>query len=491
MRAISFCMLFCALFSLLKVGYAQGTIEALIPNVGLPGQEIELVIRGRGTAFQTGSVTLQMGPDILVNNLLVSNSNTLRANIFITPGATTGPRNVTIISNSQPLLIPAGFEVLSSGNTVLQAFLEINPSQVLYAADFNPETPEMAPFLFRINIINDQTPRTVRARFSLFLENQGLIGNAEKRGISLQPNGSFAFDNREFDSYNVQPDNRELLSQIFATGVFPPGNYTYRIEILSGNTVLATSEAFNTLMNQMKDLVIISPGMSIESGLPPENQLSPQPLFQWISSANQFDLAVYKLRPGMANAQQIVQQLPIFRAFNILGNSFIYPITAAPLEEGAIYAWQLRAYVNAPTGNLFVESPLYWFVFGLDDPYKQVVREIKVQPEAATLNTNGTLQLTCKAINEDFEELEVRPQWKVIPEDFGSVNALGQFKGGPRPGFGAVAVSYGDVQDHAVIELQYFEEQEFIFNLIDLLFEETSTEKEDELPEAPPKNRNR
>ena len=455
---------FILLCSLSISAFGQGTIQSIIPNGGIAGQSLDIVIQGSNTEFITGSVSVDMGPGIMVTQVDVRNSLTLMVSVEILPTAQSGPRDVKVISSGDIIELIEGFSIIEAGGSEVFAMLEINPTQTIYLSDFDPDHLELAPVLFRITVINDQKNRNLRTNFYLILEGEGLLVTAIKRHGEVLAGSSLTFDNREFDDFDLNEEKSDLVDQIMATGVLPPGVYTYRIEVLENGVVLATADAQNTLLNQSGDLVLLTPGSPLDEGPPGAEQIASQPLFQWISAANQFDLFLYEVEEGQNNTQEIVQSLPVFREFNIIGNSFLYPLSAEPLEKGRTYAWQLRAYYNNPGGNAFFDSPLYWFIYG-DTPIDlPPIGSIEIIPNYLTLQTENVFEFDFLIRDIEGNTLELTPQWSVLPdEQFGIIDSDGRFISGKNPRIGAVEVRYGPYSDHCVIELEYGGGFQFLF----------------------------
>jgi hypothetical protein len=449
-------------------GQAQGMLQSVVPSQALQGQMVQLVIKGENTTFQTGNVTVDLGPDITITQIDVRTSATLFVSAEIAPNAQTGMRDVMVMSQGTSVFLPNGFEVLPNSANAVVALLEINPVQVLYASDFDPDNLAGAPVLFRVTVLNDQNVHTLKTYFQLFLEGEGLVLTAIKSHGEVQPNALLTFDNRDFDEFDFNQDKREVAAQIFSTGILPPGRYTYRIEVREGNNVLAETDAQITLLNQSGDVTLITPGTAIDEGYAPAVEIAAQPVFQWISSANQFDLFLYEVADGERNTQAIVQQLPVFREFNIAGNAFVYPLSAEPLQQGKTYAWQLRAYFNNATGNGYFDSPLFWFTYNATQTGTLLIGSIEIIPEILDMETNAFYRFDVIVKDIEGNILDVKPSWTVLPdESFGTITADGAFKAGKNPRMGAVQATYGDHSTHCLINLEF---DGFEFQILDLIF---------------------
>ena len=450
------------------VAQAQGIIQSIVPSSGIKGQQMELVVRAVGTQFSMSNTTVSLGQGITVNQIQVSNSFTLRLNISIDAGATTGNRTLKVMSGNQLLELPDAFEVLSVGSN-LQAILEIVPVQTLYASDFDPNNPTLAPLLFKVTVMNDQVERNLKVVFSLLLEGEGLLGKAIKSLPATAPSAIVRVDNRQFETYEFSPSSVKVANLVKTTGILPAGSYTYKIEIFDDkNNLLTQTEAQNYLLNQSTDIVLISPGNLMD--LQPEVIANAQPLFQWISTANQYDFLLFKVDPGQINTQQIIQNIPVYKQLGLSGNSLLYPISAELLESGKTYAWQIRAYTNTASGNLMVESPLYWFSYAKSNVHQLEIVSFKVIPEETDVSTGQTMQFKVEALNAQGQLVTVLPVWKVAPVSEGNVTNTGLFKAGNMPKTVAVVAEYGGFKDYAVVNIKYQKTEAPAFDLLYQLF---------------------
>ena len=451
--------------------FGQGSIQSIVPNEGIQGQTHQIVIKGVNTQFNAGSISVDLGSGILISNIDVRNSLTLYITAQIDPMAFPGQRDLTVMSNGISLELFNAFNVIDKDASQVYAILEINPVQVLYASDFDPDNLANSPLVFQVSVMNDQQVRSLKTYFYLTLEGTGLILTAIKEHGEVQPSTTMVFNNREFDEFEMNEEQSSIMSQIFTTGMLPPGIYTYAIEVKQGDKVLTRVEAENSLLNQAGDLVIISPGTPIADG-PAPDQLIAQPLFQWISSANQFDIHIYEVEDGQTNVQAITQQQPVYREFGIVGNTYLYPLAAEPLEEGKTYAWQLRSYFNNPNGDGYFDSPLWWFTYDPNGGFDVQIGSIEIVPEYKGVYAGSTYNFKVLVTDINGNLLSVTPSWTVLPDtSMGSVDSNGHFKAGLKPKVGAVRVDYRGYSTYSIVEIKY---NGFEFNLLEKLFKNAS-----------------
>lgn len=457
-----------------RISNAQGSIQSVVPSKGIQGQNLQIVIKGLSTNFQNGGVSIDFGEGIEVIGIDIRNSITIYAEIIIHGASIPGMRDLIIVSNGETIELFNAFEVIDLGINEVFAILEINPVQVVYASDFDPDNLGTAPVLFRISVLNDQQIRSLKTYFYLILEGEGLILTAIKDHGEVQPSTIINFDNREFDEFEINEENAGIASQIVSSGILPPGQYTYQIEVKQGNNTIASTSAQNTLLNQSGDIIILSPGSPIDDGTEPDIQLTAQPIFQWISSANQFDLFLYEVADGQINTQQITQNLPVYRAFNITGNSLLYPISSEPLEEGTIYAWQIRAYFNNPTGNGYFDSPLYWFRYNPNVYDNLPIGSIEIVPNYLELETGQSYAFDVIIKDLEGNDINIDPVWNVFPdESFGTISKDGVFTAGINPRHGAVQVSFETHTAHCIVKLEF---SGFSFDLLGIIFNNSTKE---------------
>jgi Bacterial Ig-like domain len=101
------------------------TISILAPNVGVPNSTLNVAITGQFTNFVNGVTQANFGPGVSVNGaaqnsfgtVVVNSPTSATAALTIDPAATLGPRNITVQTNSEVMLINSGFTVQSSTPT--------------------------------------------------------------------------------------------------------------------------------------------------------------------------------------------------------------------------------------------------------------------------------------------------------------------------------------------------------------------------------------
>ena len=81
------------------------------PASASPGQTAVVTIVGQNTNFSNGVTQVNAGAGITVSNISVANGTTLTAQFAVAPGATLGPRSITVTTGSEEATLPNGFHV--------------------------------------------------------------------------------------------------------------------------------------------------------------------------------------------------------------------------------------------------------------------------------------------------------------------------------------------------------------------------------------------
>ncbi len=86
-------------------------ITQINPNIGNPGQTLNVTVYGQYTNWVNGTTTASFGPNITVNTVTVNNPSNLTANITIGAAAPLGPADVTTTTNSEVETVSGGFTI--------------------------------------------------------------------------------------------------------------------------------------------------------------------------------------------------------------------------------------------------------------------------------------------------------------------------------------------------------------------------------------------
>jgi hypothetical protein len=94
-------------------------ITLVSPNSGRQGQTLDVNITGRNTAFMAGQSQVSFGEGIFVRGVQVSSPTALRATLEISPTATLGARELTIVTGAQSASLANAFSVTGGEPTLL------------------------------------------------------------------------------------------------------------------------------------------------------------------------------------------------------------------------------------------------------------------------------------------------------------------------------------------------------------------------------------
>lgn len=301
-------------------------ISSLTPNSGSIGQTVDVLIRGVNTHFQNNVSHADFGQGILVQNLRVSNPLTATATISITNAASTGFRDVSIVTGAEVATSMSGFEVFTVGAN-FKANIILIPVETISLSNIDLTKPANTPILFFANIYNDNTVRYISIEVALSSGSRGHIGSIIASPRRINPNDFLRLTNREFSDVDINgPSGQEFLNIVKSTGSFPPDNYTYKLIIKDNDgTILATDEGVNVVTNINYNPELIWPGADFTAHL--ETVSTPFPVFQWFGQMDKYDFSLYELREGQT-PQEAIRNIAVFQQKNISATNFVYPAYA-------------------------------------------------------------------------------------------------------------------------------------------------------------------
>ncbi len=86
-------------------------ITQINPNIGNPGQTLNVTIAGLYTNWVNGTTNATFGPNITTNSTTVNSATSLTANITVSAAAPLGPADVTTTTNSEVETVAGGFTI--------------------------------------------------------------------------------------------------------------------------------------------------------------------------------------------------------------------------------------------------------------------------------------------------------------------------------------------------------------------------------------------
>lgn len=425
-------------------------IISVAPNTVNTGTQNTVLISTTGV-FLSPSSTVNFGAGIVVKNTEVMQGQMLRATIDVDASATTGTRTITLTSDGKQLTYD-DFNVVDMGSMVT-ASIEVVPVQKIYLTDLDPNNPDLAPLLFSVSVNNDNKQRTLKISLIIRGDETGEWGYATKTLTNAAPNAVVRFNNKEFDTYKVNTNNRTKLDEAAKQGRLPTDVYEYYIEVFDGNTKLTEASGRNILDNPIARPELIGPGNEIS--LQPEVINTATPFFQWFSQATSHIISVYPVFQGQTTREEIALNRPAWRQENVAGKNILYPVSAELLQEGTTYAWQVVGVVHGAKGDEKIYSDMFWFTYKKAELKNTPYSRILIEPEMPTVKTGEVTKFTVYGIDEKNVRHDIGDKvvWKVLPASLGSINSGGYFTAGKQPENVAVVAQYGNDQVFADVTI--------------------------------------
>jgi hypothetical protein len=465
------------LFMLASTALSQPTLISVVPNTVTPGQAYSIAIAGLQTHFAEPYTTLSLGDGIKVTSLQVNRHDLITATIEVAPSAAAGPRTarVTVTNINEAVELPNAITVITPGGE-LHVAVTIIPVEVLRLSDFDPNNKANAPLLFSATVYNNMVERHPTLLVKVVHEKYGLIITGTRQLGTLQPGEVKTINNKEIETYTVNPAAKPYISDALLTGLLPAGNYTYRITLLDEQgQVLAEDAATSLLTNPSPTILLVGPGSTV--GSPPGiMQASSTPFFQWISSLPpDFELDLFEVREGQSSPEDIQRNVPVYRTQNITQTSMQYPNSAQVLEAGKTYAWQVSTKGLGDASVASVKSEMFWFTLvetGIDDKAMQIfidpreVDMVSAETMKFVLRNHTGLPIPPKPVKSakstsiaSYSSGDYGVSWSIVPPDGGTIDEEGNFTAGDQPGSVAVIARLTyyskniSVEDYATVQV--------------------------------------
>jgi hypothetical protein len=321
-----------------------------------------------------------------------------------------------------------GFRTISAQDVTLSG--EIFEYATYYISSFDIGTGATNVQIFRYEMSANQYPVSVRVKFraSMVSPQLGITAATTIIEIITDPfdlQAPLILDNRDISSVTTQiydmasPPNPIILSgrvvesldplqadailqSILASGRIAAGQYTFGVQIMSG-------EMDDELASDSKTIIVQSPvSISLES---PGGALADTsntlvyttfPIFQWFAQSGsgfstfirvaEFVLGTHSSPEDAIEDQRVLpfdQTESWYQIGNV--NSFQYPLSGAyPLEEGKVYVWQIKKSIPTTAGEEDMLSAIYSFKIGVSG-----------QVETTNTATNPLLMALQQALGDD------------------------------------------------------------------------------------------
>jgi len=445
------------LFLMLHVVFGQGVIRGVTPARGLAGQELQLSFFGMSTDFRPGEVIVYPADGMRLIEVQVRNSRILLIRVYIEPNSEPGYRDFRIVSNGLLLDALKLFEVLPANTPLSQ--IQWNSFENIDAADFQPQ----GPLLFNLELSGFKN--LSQHHMELVLTNaknkQLLAGQYTfPQHITALPSNKI-FEQINLTSQSFPDDDPHL----------PNGFYQLELRIKTPDGQMIFRESHTAFfVRGCTEIGGGQPGTPMNTGQPPVNFYAFPTLFSWNHDAERYAFALYKLEDHFNSISDIKSSFPLFQTQGITEGHFTYPRHAPALEYGQVYAWQVRGTTSNLPDAIAVESPLFWFTYKIDNPQDFVKQPFTITPEQTDIYCGGTFQFDVSAKDSTGLPINIRPEWKVMPEGLGKIDGFGNFTAGPKPGYGAVVATYAGKQDMSLIQVVAYAEKECTIKIVEGIF---------------------
>ena len=290
---------------------------------------------------------------------------------------------------------------LKSQNITLSG--DIYEYATYYVNSFDLNTGATNVQVFRYQLSSDYYPVQLKVNFTASMRSPALGINNELTIIEvitdlIELQAPLILDNRDISSetailydmdsppnsleltgqvlQSLNPDQSDaILQSVITTGKIADGEYTFQVNILSGNDDILASDSKTILIQSPVSITLESPSGVLSDTL--DNVIyTTYPIFQWFSQicngCNTFIRVAHynsQSHSSMEDAMEDQRVLPFdqteewYQIENV--NSFQYPFSGAyPLEEGKVYCWQVMMTMPTTSGIEEMTSSISAFKIG-------------------------------------------------------------------------------------------------------------------------------
>jgi len=359
------------------------------------------------------------------------------------------------------LSIATAVRPASAQELPVDVLVQVLPVETLRLSDFDPTNPAAAPVVFTMTVTNDDKERDLVATLQVRGQRSGLVGTAiVELGVVLRYQVAVV-TNRQFDSYDLADASSALVDFALERGVLPPDTYEFDVTLVdrNDNSIVGDGTAETTTTNSGAEIDLVAPGSPLDTQ--PDELTFRTPVFQWQADASSFDFEIFEVEPGQVSAEDIVTNLPVFKATDLQDRTLAYPGYAEELRPGHTYAWRVLSRVTGVDGIVRHPSELLWFAIagsandellpGQPPPAASI--EITPQEQTIALGESVTLSIEVFDINGELIR-SPRIEWEVVPSTMGEVSAEGVFTAGSREGVAAIVARTSDIEDYATLTIE-------------------------------------
>lgn len=174
------------------------------------------------------------------------------------------------------------------------------------------------------------------------------------------------FINNDPIGYEVDGDYDDLVDELegvlYDTGKMPDGTYVVQMQVFALNDdPLSEIQTATFTIESPWAIDLVTPGAPFGLNLV---EISNQfPDFLWLSNFSEYTFYLWQIDESVTSGEEIENMQP---DEEVILNSYFYsypPSATTQLEQGNIYAWQVRAETITPltSQNVTMKSPIYAF----------------------------------------------------------------------------------------------------------------------------------
>lgn len=448
--------LFALLLLLSRQTHAQ-MVTAISPSSSVPGQKIDVIIRGANTSFRAGATQISFagGNGIVVTNVVVQDAQTVIATLQIDAAATMSDYDVIAITGNENIRLDNGFQLFKPGGE-FRVNIQALPVNNIDLSTLDINNSATAPVVFFCNLFNDNVGRKVRVYVFLYAASRGLLGQFKTDLISMTPLQYKKLVNGDFTTFKSSGQaSSDFIKAVKDKGGLPPDEYTYRVEVRgpNGTSVLATDETVNVVSNPNNNPELIAPGAAFDEEL--NKIFVPQPFFQWFGNSAQYDFALYEIKDGQ-NEQEAARGLPVYKQENITAKQFLYPAYAEKLKLGSLYAWQVKGKYAGAKGTQYLPSQVFRFMYGnaAENAGGVTISKIIITPQEIELMPGQAFHFNVQMLDSDDRPItNLQPTWKLSAPK-ASITNDGTLTAGNQAADFALIVKAGTKSDFATVKIK-------------------------------------
>lgn len=233
------------------------------------------------------------------------------------------------------------------------------------------------------DILNNKTQAVViQLRATVWSQKQEALVEAYSSAITLQP-GMNVISPLSVSTGSVKYYREDVREVDISSRSLPPGQYLFCIEAIEQSSKRVLSKACEEIRSEaLNPPILISPAHK-------EQVFDEHPFLTWLppspvsaSVKLSYSLKLVELTGDQSAADAVRRNRPLFSKTDIQDPSLQYPFTAAPLQYGKTYAWQVEAFAgNFSLG--ITEAWMFYLSRNEEEPARRYLQQSYVDIQRA------------------------------------------------------------------------------------------------------------